>query len=89
MKKINVNAIVILIDAVVSATNKSEGFFPRDGNKIKRNTTAKSWNSKIPTTLRPCSVSNSARSEINLVTIAVDDIANAPPKAMAACHEMG
>ena len=43
IKKINTNATMILIDAVVKATNKSEGFFPSDGNKIKRKTTAKSW----------------------------------------------
>ena len=35
------------------------------------------------------SVSISERSEMSLVTIAVEDIARAPPRAIAACQEIG
>jgi hypothetical protein len=42
----------------------------------------------MPMILRPCSLSSSSRSVSILTTIAVEDIASAPPSANAACQLM-
>jgi hypothetical protein len=57
-----------------------------EGIRISSGTTARSWNSRIPMMRRPCSLSSSRRSVSILETIAVDDIASAPPSASAACQ---
>ena len=87
--KIKVSATVTLILAKVSAKAISPGFFPNEGIKISKRITTKSWNSNTPMTFLPCSVSNSPLSDNALITIAVDDIATAPPKAQRTCQGIG
>ena len=58
----------------------------RAGIRISSGTTARSWNSRMPMILRPCSLSSSSRSVSIFETMAVDDMASAPPRANAACQ---
>ena len=73
-----------LAQARVAAS--SVGFCASEGIRISRGTTARSWNSKMPMMRRPCWLSSSSRSVSILETMAVDDIASAPPSANAACQ---
>jgi hypothetical protein len=61
---------------------------PSAGISTSSGTTARSWNSSTPMTRRPCSLSSSSRSAISLTTMAVDDMAMAPPSTTAPCHDM-
>ncbi len=56
------------------------------GTRISSGTSARSWNSRMPMMRRPCSLSSSSRSVSILETMAVDDMASAPPSANAACQ---
>ena len=80
-----INAAALSDASNKAGINSSGGAF-RAGIRTSNGTTAKSWKSKIPTTRLPCSVSNSKRSDISLITIAVLLMANAPDKASAVCH---
>ena len=59
---------------------------PSAGISTSSGTTARSWNSSTPMTRRPCSDSSSSRSASSLATMAVDDIAIAPPSTTAPCQ---
>ncbi len=56
------------------------------GISTSSGTTARSWNSSTPMTRRPCSVSNSSRSAIIFTTMAVLDMAIAPPSTSEPCQ---
>ncbi len=84
--KISVSATTILTMASASAIGSSPGSRDSAGITISSGTTARSWNSSTLKILRPCSVSSSSRSDSILETIAVDDIASAPPSAIDACQ---
>ena len=70
-----------------TATPISSGGRPRAGMTIRRGTTARSWKSSTPMISRPWGVSSSSRSARSFDTIAVEDMAIAPPKTRLACHE--
>jgi hypothetical protein len=72
--------------AQASVFARSAGSCASDGIRISSGTTARSWNSRMPMMLRPCGLSSSSRSVSIFETIAVDDIASAPPSANAACQ---
>lgn len=80
---------MIFTAAMDSVSTRSVGFLPSDGTTISSSTTARSWNSSTLMMLRPCSVSSCSRSASILETMAVDDIASAPPSARLACHDSG
>ena len=77
-----------LMSAQPSAGSNCSDAEPRAGIKISSGTTAKSWNSRMPITLRPCSLSSSARSAISLTTMAVLLMASTPDSASAVCQPM-
>ncbi len=82
-------AITIFTAARPRVTIRSlEDSPPNAAITISSGTTARSWNSSTPKMLRPCSVSISSRSASIFETIAVDDIASAPPSATLPCHVM-
>ena len=83
----NASAPVILSAASDSASTSAFELPPSAEITISSGTTARSWNSSTPMMLRPCSVSSSRRSASIFVTMAVDDMASAPPSATDACHE--
>jgi hypothetical protein len=56
------------------------------GTRMSSGTTARSWNSSTPTVSRPWGVSSSSRSARSFETMAVEDIAIAPPSARPACQ---
>ena len=87
--RIKTSATVIFTAAMESVSTRSVGFLPSDGTTISSSTTARSWNSSTLMMLRPCSVSSCRRSASIFETMAVDDIANAPPSAKPACHDSG
>ena len=60
---------------------------PNAGISTSKGTTAKSWNSKMPTTRLPWSDSSSRRSATILITMAVLLMAMMPPSATAICHD--
>ncbi|MNM90497.1 hypothetical protein D3C81_1027620 [compost metagenome] len=88
-KKIAPSATTILTVASPSAITRSPGSRDSAGITISSGTTARSWNSRMLMMLRPCSLSSSMRSDSIFETIAVDDIASAPPSATEACHDSG
>ena len=57
------------------------------GISTSKGTTARSWNSSAPITRRPCSLSSSSRSAIIFTTMAVLDIAIAPPSTSEPRHD--
>ncbi len=57
---------------------------PSAGIRIRNRTTARSWNSRMPITSRPCGVPSSARSASIFDTMAVELMASAPPSTMPA-----
>ena len=59
---------------------------PSEGITIRNATTARSWNSRMPITSRPCGVASSIRSASIFETIAVELIASMPPSAKPACQ---
>ncbi|MDT4877213.1 hypothetical protein FQZ97_1127160 [compost metagenome] len=69
------------------AGNRSSGAAPSAGIRTSSGTTAKSWNSRMPTTRLPCSDSSSSRSATILITMAVLLIAMMPPSAIAICQD--
>ena len=57
------------------------------GISTSRGTTARSWNSRMPSTRLPCSDSSSSRSATILITMAVLLMAITPPSASAVCQD--
>ncbi|MNS81314.1 hypothetical protein D3C72_1150250 [compost metagenome] len=88
-KKIRPRATTILTVAKPRAAASSPGSRESAGMMISSGTTARSWNSSTLMMLRPCSASSSMRSESILETMAVEDMASAPPSATEACHDSG
>ena len=81
-----VNTITAFTPAQARVSASASGRWPSDGIMISSGTTARSWNSRMPMILRPCSLSSSSRSVSILTTMAVDDMASAPPSANAPCQ---
>ena len=82
-------AITIFTAARPRVTIRSlEDSPPKAEITISSGTTARSWNSSTPKILRPCAVSISSRSASIFETIAVEDIASAPPSATLPCQVM-
>ncbi len=68
------------------ASSSWSGEEPRAGISTSSGTTARSWNSRMPSTRRPCSLSSSPRSDSSLTTMAVLLMARVPPSASADCQ---
>ncbi len=83
-KRMSPSATTALTLAVPSAIARSPPLFDSDGSTIRNATTARSWNSRMPITSRPCGVASSIRSASIFETIAVELIASAPPSARPA-----
>ena len=81
------SASTALPRAMATAAPSASADWSSAGSSTSRGTTARSWNSSMPMTWRPCAVSSSSRSASSLETIAVEDIAAMPPRASPACHE--
>ena len=85
-KRISTSAISALKPAAASVHARSGPGFPSDGSTIRKATTARSWNSRMPMMSRPCGVASSIRSASIFETIAVELMASAPPSANPACQ---
>ena len=85
--RISISATTAFSAAKASASASSVPVRFNDGMTIRNATTARSWNSRMPITSRPCGVPSSIRSASILETIAVELIASAPPRTSPACHE--
>ena len=81
-----VTRTVALSSARPRAPSRCSGDEPSAGTSTRSGTTARSWNSKMPITLRPCSLSISARSDISFTTMAVLLMDNTPASAKAVCQ---
>ncbi len=75
-----------LSSASPRAVSRRSGDELSAGIRISRGTTARSWNSRMPITRRPCSLSSSERSAISLTTMAVLLMASTPDSASADCQ---
>src|SRR5438445_595344 len=81
------SASTALPRAMATAAPSASADWSSAGSSTSKGTTARSWNSSMPMTWRPCAVSSSSRSASSLETIAVEDIAAMPPRVSPACHE--
>ena len=84
--RISASATAALSPAAASAHASSGPGLPSEGRTIRNATTARSWNSRMPMTSRPCGVASSIRSASIFDTIAVELIASAPPSANPVCQ---
>ena len=83
----SVRMTVAFSSASPSALARCSGSLVSAGTITSSGTTARSWNSRMPTMRRPCSESSSRRSASSFITIAVELMASAPPSAKAAGSE--
>ncbi len=79
--RIAASATAALPAAMASGFHRSAPPSASVGIAIRNATTARSWNSRMPITSRPCGELSSERSASNFDTIAVELIASAPPSA--------
>jgi len=82
------SSTVALTIAQPSSSRQSPGPPPSAGVRISSGISARSWNSRMPKTRLPWSVSSSRLSASILLTSAVDDIATAPPITIAPRQSM-
>ena len=84
--RISVSATAALKAASPRSSTRSPPPFASDGMMMRKATTARSWNSRMPMMSRPCGVASSIFSASIFDTMAVELIASAPPSAKPTCQ---